>query len=783
MPVRQFLDKAQRVLALPPHVLVHKIFGKVHRHYCDRARVRRDHLRTTYIKQLPFGSQHLLRYLDSFPCDSCFPSDLLVHLVRRYLSHCFDLLGSGWVTVRHGMICNGMESHRYQMGTTVTPDADGFWLAPYINAANLKESQRVWRLISSRYVPIDWQIDFKSGFRWSEKDWYKGIPFVHAGHKPGVDVKVPWELSRMQHLPFLVYGYLFASRGTRGFDAKDVYVDEFRNQILDFIATNPPRFGVNWACTMDVAIRVANWLVSYDLFHSCGVRFDIDFEEELARSVYQHGAHIISNLEWTSESVGNHYLANIVGLLFAAAYLPRCSDTDVWLAFSIQELVKEVGRQFLPDGTNFEASTSYHRLCAEMVVYATALVMGLNPEKRSALNAYDYTCHHVQPSLNPAPVPLYSSAIQELSPFPDWYFERMGLMAKFTLDITRPDGRITQVGDCDNGRFLKLHPTYTQNGSRSSGSDQESIASLGEDHIDHRHLFASISALIDVPGRLPHCNTEYVDTYVIKRLAKRFRYPPHKESAQPQPITFPTVSRDAGKPSSVICDLRREVQVSAYPHFGIYVYTSPTLYLAIRCGRGDLNGIGNHAHNDNLSFELAFDGTLFTIDPGTYVYTPSIVMRNRFRSTHMHNTLVINEREQNDWRNGREGLFQLRDRTNARVFECQPTRFVGEHYGFGTPHRREITIAERTIEGRDDCNVDGLKKIVFQLPPRMHASLSSKRGCVEFGDGNRAVRLCSADGMWSLSDSYSSNGYGLIESTRKAVLETTASTMKWTIEV
>ncbi len=25
---------------------------------------------------------------------------------------------------------------------------------------------------------------------------------------------------------------------------------------------------------------------------------------------------------------------------------------------------------------------------------------------------------------------------------------------------TRPDGHIVQIGDCDNGRFLKLHPSY-----------------------------------------------------------------------------------------------------------------------------------------------------------------------------------------------------------------------------------------------------------------------------------------------------------------------------------
>ena len=58
----------------------------------------------------------------------------------------------------------------------------------------------------------------------------------------------------------------------------DVYVKEFRNQILDFIASNPPRFGTNWFSTMDVGIRVSNWLVAYDLFKAFGVSFDPEFE-------------------------------------------------------------------------------------------------------------------------------------------------------------------------------------------------------------------------------------------------------------------------------------------------------------------------------------------------------------------------------------------------------------------------------------------------------------------------------------------------------------------------
>ena len=142
-----------------------------------------------------------------------------------------------------------------------------------------------------------------------------------------------------------------------------------------------PNYGVNWACTMDVGVRIANWLMAHDLFVASGARFDDEFELVFLQSVYQHGQHIINNLEWHAELRNNHYLGDIVGLLFVAAYLPCSSETDAWLAFAVQELVVEVKEQFYEDGENFEASTSYHRLSTGIFelgdeAQATCLTLG-----------------------------------------------------------------------------------------------------------------------------------------------------------------------------------------------------------------------------------------------------------------------------------------------------------------------------------------------------------------------------------------------------------------------
>ncbi len=280
--------------------------------------------------------------------------DMIAELTRLYRSHSFDLLGSGWVHARHGTTCAGLEGWRYDGGKHVVPDPRGEWLRGRVSEANLGPSRRIWHLVDPDYLPIDWHRDLKSGYRWPERAWCRDI---RIGDRPGADVKVPLELARMHHLTLLACAYALARRGAPGLATADDYRREFRNEILDFAATNPPRFGVNWWCTMDVSIRVANWLVAYDFFRSYGADFDRDFDSALLASVRDHARHIAENLEWDPTLRNNHYLADVIGLLFAAAHLPPERQANDWLSFAIEQLIAEVGLQFGEDGSNFEGST------------------------------------------------------------------------------------------------------------------------------------------------------------------------------------------------------------------------------------------------------------------------------------------------------------------------------------------------------------------------------------------------------------------------------------------
>jgi len=284
------------IYSQPPSIVLLKILRLICRQWQSNIAQKLDYLRPTYTQGFSRVSAPLGTFLKKPALDALITdSKQTLALADLYLNHTFDLLGSGWAQVKHGMECSGLERYRYSMGSFCKPDPQGAWLNNRINTSNKSYSKNIWRMISSEYIPIDWQLDFKSGYRWQET---KPALQCSPAPLPGVDIKVPWELSRMQHLPQLACAYGLASHNAEGAQSPESYSNEFRNQILDFIATNPPRFGVNWHCPMDIGIRVSNWLVAYDLFKAQGVSFDPEFEQVFKNSVYDHGLHIIQNLEW-----------------------------------------------------------------------------------------------------------------------------------------------------------------------------------------------------------------------------------------------------------------------------------------------------------------------------------------------------------------------------------------------------------------------------------------------------------------------------------------------------
>jgi len=255
---------------------------------------------------------------------------------------------------------------------------------------------------------IDWLRDFRSGVAWPRR-YMLDIAYVDPGDAS--DVKVPWELSRLQWLMPAGQAYLLSG--------DERYAEAVRDVLADWIEANPYAWSVNWSCTMEAALRVLSWTWFFRVFHASRAWTDRGFRERFLCSLYLHGDFTERHLEH-SDVNGNHCTADAAGLVFAGLFFGRGKDPARWLERGWSLLREELPRQVNPDGVDFEASLAYHRLVAELF-------------------------------LLPA---LYRQACG--LDVPADYRERLVAMARFTAAYSRPDGGTPLWGDADDARGLPL---------------------------------------------------------------------------------------------------------------------------------------------------------------------------------------------------------------------------------------------------------------------------------------------------------------------------------------
>ena len=285
---------------------------------------------------------------------------------------------------------------------------------------------------------IKWNEDFKTGFIWENK-FYKNIKVVDLDNNS--DVKVPWELSRFQHIPTLGQAYLLTDNLK--------YPLEFKNQIEDWIKKNPVEMSVNWTCTMDVAIRACNWIIGYYFFKNCP-KINKEFWINFNKILYLHGKYIFNNLENTSQYNSNHYLFNLAGLIWLGLCFKNFkydkkdvkNNPKIWLDFSLKEFEKEMKNQVNPDGTDYEASTAYHCLVTELFLFTSILCSKNN-----------FT-------------------------FSEEYRDKLERMIEFIMNITKPNVYIPLLGDMDSGRFV----VFSDYGGSRDKRDFRYLLALGGEY-------------------------------------------------------------------------------------------------------------------------------------------------------------------------------------------------------------------------------------------------------------------------------------------------------------
>jgi heparinase II/III-like protein len=648
------MGKAQQLALLfehSPAYAAKRISGALSRRVRKKYQYMRDQLATTYHDDHDLILTPLL-YLD---IDSSSPEH---NHIDNYKMHRFDLLGSGLIDVKREGVAQ-------------------------VNKANASHSRYISSYIGSPgYQFIDWQLDFKSGYRWSEKDHFTVIPY---GHKDGVDIKVPWELSRLQHLPQMALWALMH---------KDpAIVHEIKSQILDFLAHNPPRFGVNWRCPMDVGIRTVNLVMTHSLLSSAGFELDKAFQVILGNAVQDHVDHILANLEWSETARGNHYLANILGLLFGAAALDRSPRNIAMLAFAIQEFFIEVKRQFLSDGASFEGSTGYHRLSSEMLYWGTALILGLPEELVEQLASYDAKAIKTRPPFSQRLFKIEEGKIK----IPSYLHDAISQSRKFIEDTTKPDGLSLKIGDYDSGRLLKLFVPLKET--------REVI-------LDHSPALSLANGLFE--------NQVKDDGLVLSALRKERRLEPAL-SRITRILQQETSFESFDQVQTVIAiEGLDSLRLSCYREFGLYIWKTDDFMMTLRCHEGQGLREWGHFHDDNLGLTLYGRGQDLIADPGSYLYSAKPEDRRAYQASSAH---YVPRLENCPAMAFGPSLFEAKPLAKGDCLKFDQTGSVMTLTGQDWSLARRIKITSKTIEITDMSLTAGKKLVRHSYNPQLKDTL------------------------------------------------------------
>lgn len=289
---------------------------------------------------------------------------------------------------------------------------------------------------------------------------------------------------------------------------------------------------------------------------------------------------------------------------------------------------------------------------------------------------------------------------------------RLISMLDYLMWITRPDGSSPLIGDDDGGRLLKL-------GLRPAD--------------DFRDTLANGAALI---GRGDW-------KFVAKDAAVETLWLLGPEGL--------------AKFDKVKAELPNK-QARAFVESGYFVFRDGWLpesgYLLIDCGPHGSLGCG-HAHADALSLEFSALGNHWLSDSGTFTYTGDAELRDRFRGTASHNTVVVDDQPQSV----SSGPFSW-----SNIAQCRPGEFIttenfgyfeGSHDGYRrladpVKHTRSVMFMKASIESqlppylivRDKFAARAKHRyaINYHFPPESKAELSGNQiEVTKSGGGNLTI--------------------------------------------
>jgi hypothetical protein len=577
-----------------------------------------------------------------------------------------------------------------------------------------------------QFTSMPWHTDFRLESRGSNDIHFDATSFfkdisIDVGQEweEKKDIKVPWELSRLQHVPVVGKAYQHTKN--------EQYAHAFTEQVTDWHQKNPFLRGINWLCPMEVGIRAANLVIAWPLFARSPSISPV-FWQLLFSLLHDHLLYLENTWEIYDSRTSNHYLGDLIGyyyLCWLFKDLPGFNKKIVWCR---AQLLGELRKQVLPDGADYEGSTSYHRLVTQMFYHAAVLSedMGL-PFDAAAL-----------------------TTIHAMHDFIAW--------------CTPVGGKLVTIGDDDSGRLVSTNAIRTD-GSIHLGLRPRHSPRTGE--IDNLAEQQGAYEKESTKFQVPHSTSDII----ANSISQNDLVIGLKKKSNPVRGEFFAKSSEQNVSN-------HQSFGKLFPHFGLSIYKTEKLHVTFRHHSYNKFQPSGHFHNDVGAVTLAVSGKRLLVDPGSYLYTPSRQWREYFRSVKHHSTFYIHDHEpipfddrlfalkipvKNSVNRG-EGVSSVaRDESNHNPFSL--THDLYKRYGLQAQRNVEIGELEDRITITDSWHAVGItqhnlmSEWNFTLAPQVRVKTIFNNELLLSNEGV-LVRLWSEQLEFTIENGWVAQGYG-----------------------
>jgi len=526
---------------------------------------------------------------------------------------------------------------------------------------------------------IDYHRDYKSGLYAPRDMFSKNIDYRYY-RKIG-DIKYIWELNR--HLFLVTLAQAFNISGNKK------YLEKFKYFLNEWFEQNPFMLGVNWASSLEMAVRLINWTICWHLTNEF---LDTNLIEIWLDSIYRHCWFIDRNLSSYS-SANNHLIGEAAGLFIASTALPKFKPSQKWQLKAYRTLIQECERQNYHDGVNKEQAVSYQQFVLDFL-----LLSGIIGKSHNRM-------------------------------FPARYWSTIEKMLEYLAVLEDTGGNLPRFGDEDDGYVVDL-------GQKEYGT-YRSLLNTGAIIFNRKDFLAEDGEIDDKTAVFLNIG-DYSMDIVLKELRKEHHTRNNIFYQTPESRKIVTLLEPSSTGKAV---LPLEFKEGGYYIMGSSFNTPREQKLVFDCGPLGYLSIAAHGHADALSFFFSAGGCPIFVDPGTYAYHANKEWRDYFRGTSAHNTVQVDGKDQSTI----AGNFMWSHKANTRLLynDC-PTGVKGCHDGYGklkdrVIHSREILYDEGINTWKIIDELECIKAhnidIHFHLHPACILELDGNVGTITFDRG------------------------------------------------